>query len=69
MISVFWFITVLFLTQQIFNFLVLNVRNSGWFNSIIFSSLIFSYVNSIIFPYFWAPWNANVVLAALPSIH
>lgn len=66
MISVFWFITVLFLTQQIFNFLVLYVRNIGLFKLIIFCSLIFSFINSIFFHDFWIPQNANVVLAALP---
>jgi polysaccharide biosynthesis protein PslL len=67
-LSVFWFVTTLFLTQQLMNILMVKL-NSLYL--IIFSSLllIMGYINSIYFPEFWLPWNANVVFASLPIFH
>jgi polysaccharide biosynthesis protein PslL len=63
--SVFWFITCLFATQQIFNFLM-NKFTPKMVYRLIFICLIFSYLSSLLLPQFYLPWSLEVTLAALP---
>jgi polysaccharide biosynthesis protein PslL len=68
LLAVFWFVTCLFLTQQIMNYVM-----TQWKNKIVFiftlTCLVLSYVNSLIFPSFWLPWKANVTLGAIPIFY
>lgn len=66
--GVFWFVTCLFLTQQIMNYLI-NKKNQKKILLLMLSMLIISYSNTYIFPKIWLPWNANVVLASLPIFY
>lgn len=67
-VTVFWFTTCLFLVQQIFNFIIVTyTASTRWI--IVSVMLLLSYINSYFFPAFWLPWNANVVLAALPIFY
>jgi polysaccharide biosynthesis protein PslL len=63
--GVFWFITCLFATQQIFNFL-LNKFAPKMICGLMFICLIFSYLSSLLLPEFHLPWSLEVTLAALP---
>ncbi len=63
--SVFWFVTCLFLVQQIMNILI-NYFSKITIIVFMFLFLGLSYVNSIYYPDFWLPLNANVVFAAAP---
>ena len=65
----FWFITCLFLTQQVFNLIIHKIKSKIFFGIVMFLFLIASYINSEIFPYFRLPWNANIVLAAIPFFY
>lgn len=63
--SVFWFITCLFITQQLMNFIL--SRFSFKFSLfLVLLFLLLSYINSLYFTDLWLPWNANVVFAAAP---
>ncbi|MBO3116762.1 acyltransferase family protein [Winogradskyella sp. DF17] len=66
--GVFWFITCLFLTQQVMNFLFLKLKSSAIAITMCIM-LVLAFLNSIFFPSFWLPWNANVVLAAAPIFY
>lgn len=66
--GVFWFITCLFLTQQVMNFLFLKLKSSAIAMTMCVM-LVLAFLNSIFFPSFWLPWNANVVLAAAPIFY
>ena len=67
-LGVFWFITCLFLTQQLVNFLITKfTRKTVVYILLVF--LILSYINSLLLPKFWLPLNANVVLAAAPIFY
>jgi len=63
--SVFWFITVLFATQQLFN-LMLNKLSKRRCLQIGLLSYLLALINDIFLPNFWLPWNINVVLGTLP---
>ena len=63
--TVFWFITVLFTTQQIMNF-IFNKFNKKIILIIVAGCLILAYLNSVFFPKFWLPLNMNVVAMSLP---
>lgn len=67
-VGVFWFVTYFFLVQQIFNYIInkFQIKTINW---IVLIMLILSYINSLVFPDFWLPWNANVVFAALPVFY
>ncbi|QVY65844.1 acyltransferase family protein [Polaribacter sp. Q13] len=65
----FWFITCLFLTQQVFNLLVHKINSKKLLALIVFLFYITSYINSEIYSVFKLPWNANVVLAAIPFFY
>jgi fucose 4-O-acetylase-like acetyltransferase len=67
-LSVFWFITCLFLTQQIMNYLIVKLKTKI-LTLIISIILVFSYINMIYFPNLSLPWNAHVVLATAPIFH
>jgi polysaccharide biosynthesis protein PslL len=62
--GVFWFVTCFFLTQQLFNFLYQRWRRQ-WLVCIAIA-LALSNLNAQFLPQVSFPWNANVVLAALP---
>jgi polysaccharide biosynthesis protein PslL len=60
-----WFITCLFLTQQIANVLLVVVRGALVF-VIAGVALTLACINQVWFPTFTCPWDANVVMGALP---
>jgi polysaccharide biosynthesis protein PslL len=60
--GVFWFVTCFFLTQQVFNFLYRRGNLLSWMAI----ALVLSNLNALLLPQVSFPWNANVVLAALP---
>lgn len=67
-LGVFWFVTCLFIVQQLMN--VLAVRFSmRWIGVFMLIFLVGAYANSILFPWAWLPWNANVVLMAAPVFY
>jgi polysaccharide biosynthesis protein PslL len=63
--AVFWFISCLFLTQQVFNFFVsrVSLRVLGTICAV---SLVIGYVISEYWNSVWLPLGANVVFGALP---
>ena len=63
--GVFWFVTCLFATQQLMNYL-LNAFSERKVVVIMIVLLGLSYVTSELFPEFWLPWSLNGVLAAAP---
>jgi len=66
--GVFWFVPVLFITQQLMNFLF--VKTSLKYTLIIvILFLSFSYVNSLFLPKIWFPLNLNVVFASIPIFY
>jgi fucose 4-O-acetylase-like acetyltransferase len=66
--AVFWYVTCFFLVQQVMNFLM-NKVSKKVINLLMLVSLIVSYAISRYAPQFWLPWNADVVLAALPIFY
>jgi len=66
--GVFWFVTCLFLTQQIMNYLI-NKLNSKKLLLLILVILIVSYSNKYMFPQVWLPWNLNVVFHSIPIFY
>lgn len=66
--GIFWFVTCLFLTQQLYNYFYKNFSPKNIF-IIMFFFLCFSYVNSLIISDFYLPWNLNVVFASLPLFY
>lgn len=66
--SIFWFVTCLFLTQQIVNFLVVRLsRQRVLLLMAVFLAL--AYANALLLPGFWLPWGTNIVLAAAPLFY
>ena len=63
--GVFWFVTCLFATQQIMNYL-LNVYSEKKVMGIMAILLGLSFINSEWYPELWLPWSLNNVLAAAP---
>src|ERR1700728_2689079 len=63
--GVLWFLTCLFLTQQVANWIIVRFSRST-FMMVSAASLLLSYGHSIWFPGDSLPWDADVVLAALP---
>ncbi|MBF90948.1 MAG: hypothetical protein CMP75_04220 [Flavobacteriales bacterium] len=66
--GVFWFVTCLFITQQFYNYFYKNFNPKSLF-IIMFFSLCFSYLNSLILSEYYLPWNLNVVFASLPLFY
>ncbi|NQX96736.1 MAG: acyltransferase family protein [Flavobacteriales bacterium] len=67
-VGVFWFITCFFVAQQLFNLLIIKLSTLK-LQIVLTLFLIISYINSIIYPNFWLPWNVNVVFAAIPLFY
>ncbi|MGX8882274.1 acyltransferase family protein [Methylovorus sp. SPW-M1] len=61
--SVFWFVTCLYATQLLVNWLLIKLPKLA--NYLCAGMLCISYVNAY-FHDIWLPWNINVVLAAAP---
>lgn len=64
-LGVFWFVTCLFFSQQVMNWLFnrFSIQGvGGWM--LVFLGL--SYVNALLIPAFWLPGNINVIFAACP---
>ncbi|MGY6648831.1 acyltransferase family protein [Wenyingzhuangia sp. IMCC45574] len=68
MIGVFWFITVFFMVQQLYNLVNVYTKRNITVCFIAFVSLVLSYANSLYFKEFWLLWNSNVVLAVFPFV-
>jgi fucose 4-O-acetylase-like acetyltransferase len=66
--AIFWFVTCLFITQQLYNYFYKNYSPKSIF-IIMFFLLCFSYVNSLILSEFYLPWSLNVVFASLPLFY
>ncbi len=64
-VGVFWFITCLFITQQLFNYLIIRLTRN---KVIILCSVSYflSFINQYYLPEFYFPLAGNVVFAALP---
>lgn len=67
-LTAFWFITCLFIVQQLMNLIFLKFEKRT-INILMIGSLLLSYLNSFYFPNFWLPLSANIVLAALPIFY
>jgi len=65
----YWFVTCLFLTQQIFNLLFQKIKSKKLLSFVMFLFLVISYINSEIYPFFRLPWNAHIVLATIPFFY
>ena len=63
--GVFWFVTCLFATQQLLNYL-LNAYSEKKVMVIMAVLLGLSFINSELYPEFWLPWSLNNVFAAAP---
>jgi fucose 4-O-acetylase-like acetyltransferase len=60
-LGIFWFITCLFLTQQLFNVCVCKVQNRG-VNLLIAAVLyLLAFANQVVYPHIILPWGANIV--------
>ena len=66
--TAFWFVTCLFFTQQIFNFLVVRFSSGALLSAVVVATVL-SFVNSLVYPNFDFPLSINVVLAALPIFY
>jgi len=66
--GVFWFITCLFITQQIVNYLVVKFSENV-VASIMVILLLIGYVNDTFFQQYWLPFNANVACIAAPIFY
>jgi len=67
-LGVFWFVTCLFLTQQLMNYLI-NKLNSKNLLVLMGLFITISFINTYIYTEIWLPWNANVVFAAAPLFY
>lgn len=68
-VAVFWYVTCFFLMQQVMNFLV-NKVSKKIIGLLMLMSLVISYAINRFLPHFpGLPWNADVVLAALPIFY
>jgi polysaccharide biosynthesis protein PslL len=64
-LAVFWFVSSLFLTQQAMNW-ILSRFSLGTVTAITAGAYVLSYVNSIYAPWFKLPFDAQIVLGAMP---
>lgn len=67
-LSVFWFVTCLFLTQQVMNVLITKL-NSKIILPVILFMLILSFLNMNLFSKFWLPWNAHIIFSSAPIFY
>jgi len=63
-----WFVTCLFLTQQIVNLLALRLSPARLGLCMLLAMLL-AYLNALLLPKVWLPWNANVCLMAAPLFY
>jgi len=66
--GVFWFVTCLFFTQQVFNILI-NTLNTKKITLLMFLLLIAGYLVSYLYPSFWLPLSINVMLGSVPIFY
>lgn len=66
--TVFWFVTCLFFTQQLFNLLAVRL-NKQMLLPVVLAATVLSFVNSLLYQDTRFPLNVNVVLAALPIFY
>lgn len=68
--DVFWFITCLFVTQQVYNFLYCRFKNNKNYPLIFISIIVLAYCLAMLDSWFLPerkfPWSLNTVLFALP---
>jgi fucose 4-O-acetylase-like acetyltransferase len=65
--GIFWFVTCLFFTQQIYNFIYTKFYSDKWLiNIIMLNFYCLAMVDCWFFSDIQFPWNINVVLIALP---
>lgn len=67
-LSAFWFVTCLFLSQQMVNVLVNRLRQC-WVVAILMLCVVVGYLNQYVARAIWLPWNANVVVIAAPFFY
>ncbi len=67
-LGVFWFIPVLFASEQIINILFVKIKKR-FIPYFILLFLLLSYTNSLFLKDFWLPLNINVVVAAIPIFY
>ncbi|MFP9099570.1 acyltransferase family protein [Flavobacterium sp. RHBU_24] len=66
--GVFWFTTCFFLTQQVYNYIIVKFSyRIVW--SIVAFFLMLAYANYLFFKKMYFPWAVNVVFYALPIMH
>jgi polysaccharide biosynthesis protein PslL len=65
LLAVFWFVSCLFLTQQVMNWLLVRY-SSRTVDMITVAAYVLSFVNSMYAPWFKLPFDAQVVLGAMP---
>ncbi len=63
--GVFWFLTCLFATQQVVNWLLVKCSLATTV-AVVLCGLLASYANSVFFPWFGLPLDLNVCVAAMP---
>ncbi|MBO0947783.1 acyltransferase family protein [Fibrella forsythiae] len=66
--GVFWFTTCLFFVQQVMNLLYVSFDKKN-VSIIMCISMVFGYINGIIFPGFWLPWSINIAFVAMPIFY
>ena len=67
-LNVVWFITCLFLVQNLYNFIRVYFQEK-WIHITAFLMLLLGYILEIYVPDFWLPLGANAILGALPILH
>lgn len=66
-LGVFWFVTCLYITQQVMNYALCRWA-PGQVAQFVAICLGLAYLNAL-YPDFWLPWNANVVAATIPFFY
>jgi fucose 4-O-acetylase-like acetyltransferase len=66
--GVFWFITCLFITQQLINYL-LTIYSEKTVGIVMVCLLLLSFISSELLPDLWLPWSLNSVFAAAPIFY
>ncbi|MCJ8280381.1 MAG: acyltransferase family protein [Rivularia sp. ALOHA_DT_140] len=65
--ALFWLITCLFFTQQLYNFIYTKLGSDKWLiNIIMLDAYCLAIIDYLLFQDVHFPWNINVVLMALP---
>lgn len=67
-VSVFWFVSCFFITQQLLNY-VLSRFSKAVVVRIMLACLVLAYTNQILFPKVWFTWSLNVVFLSLPVMY